>query len=250
MPVLYDYSTRNDEIGLLHRRFDQTVLNYKRLVHDNYRKQLLLKDAAIRNLEQQIHPHFLYNVLDSIYLLAEAHGAPDIADMSHSLACLFRASVSDGAPTIPIRNELDYLDSYIHIQLLRFQELIHFSSSLDEPCLDVMIPKLSIQPLVENAIKHSIEETGESCKIVLTIADQEKGTYISVSNTGSRFEDDMEYRLRHPKESLSDTLEIHGIGLRNINERLQLIYGEQCRLHFFNNGPCAVVYFIIPKGDS
>ena len=250
LPVSYDYSTRNDEIGLLHRRFDQTVLNYKKLVHDNYRKQLLLKDAAIRNLEQQIHPHFLYNVLDSIYLLAEAHGVPDIADMSHSLACLFRASISDSAPTIPIRNELDYLDSYIHIQLLRFRELIHFSSSLDEPCLDVMIPKLSIQPLVENAIKHSIEETGESCRIVLTISDQDKGTYISVSNTGSRFEDDMELRLRHPKQSLSNTLEVHGIGLRNINERLQLIYGEQCCLHFYNNGPCAVVYFIIPKGDS
>lgn len=247
LPVSYDYSLRNDEIGILHRRFDQTVENYRRLVYENYRKQLLLKDASIRNLEQQIHPHFLYNVLDSIYLMAEAHGAPDIADMAHALASLFRASISGDTPTVSIRRELDHLDSYIQIQQIRFRDRIRFVRRCEESCLDILIPKLSIQPLVENAIKHGIEETGEVCEIVLSIRPEPAGTYISVANTGSSFEEDMERRLAQRRETSPDALSGHGIGLNNINERLELIYGPKCRLHFCNENAYAVVYFFIPK---
>lgn len=246
LPTSYDYSLRGDEIGVLHRRFDQTVMEYGRLVDENYRKQLLLKDAAIKNLEQQINPHFLYNVLDSIYLMAEAHGVTDIADMSHALAGLFRASVSESSPTIPLRHELDYLDSYLQIQLIRFKNRISFSSQCEEPCMDIMIPKLSIQPLVENAIKHGIEDYTEQCRILLSVQARKEGTRISVSNTGSHFREDMEYRLQHPEEQPENTLSDHGIGLKNINERLQLIYGENCRLHFYNCGGYATVYFVIP----
>lgn len=251
LPVKYDYSLRSDEIGMLHRRFDRTVQSYKTLVHDNYRKQLLLKDASIRNLEQQIHPHFLYNVLDSIYLMAEAHDMADIADMSHALANLFRASVSENSPTIPLRHELNYLDSYIRIQLIRFKDHIRFTSRCDEACMDIPIPKLSIQPLVENAVKHGIEECGEDCDIILTVRKKADGTYISVSNTGSRFMEDMDSRILFPGQNVqeADTSvppENHGIGLKNINERLQLIYGKSCRLHFVNENHYAVVYFVIP----
>lgn len=248
LSVGYDYSGRNDEIGIMHRRFDQTVLNYKKLVHDNYRVQLLLKDAAIRNLEQQINPHFLYNVLDSIYLMAEAHGVPDIADMSHALAGLFRASISENNTIISLSRELDYLNSYIQIQSIRFKDQIHFTASCDPECMDIPIPKLSIQPLVENAIKHGIEETGEPCRIILDIHMENDGTHISISNTGSYFEPDMSYKITYPDSQEQNMLPEHGIGLKNINERLQLIYGGRCQLCFANQDQYAVVSFTIPKG--
>ena len=247
IPVPYNYSLRKDEIGELHRHFDQMVINYKKLVHDNYLQQILLKDATIKNLEQQINPHFLYNVLDTIYLMAEVHKVPDIADMSHALAGLFRASISESTPTVPLHRELDYLNSYIHIQRIRFQNQVHFTSLCDNGCMDIMIPKLSIQPLVENALKHGIEDTGETCDIILSVRQEKEGACISVSNTGSRFDDDMEQKLLDSRSSTNDALAIHGIGLKNINERLQLIYGPECRLKFYNNKNYAVVYFVIPE---
>lgn len=249
LPVGYDYSERNDEIGIMHRRFDQTVLNYKKLVHDNYRAQLLLKDATIRNLEQQINPHFLYNVLDSIYLMAESRHAPEIADMTHALANLFHASISETNTVIPLKQELDYVNSYIKIQLIRFQDRIHFTSDCDRECLDILIPKLSIQPLVENAIKHSIEETGDSCDIVLKIHMTEDGTRFSVSNTGSCFEENTVLNFAASENKKQDDSSGHGIGLKNINERLQLIYGTDYCLHFANKNSYAIVSFTIPKTD-
>lgn len=246
LPTSYDYSYRRDEIGVLHRRFDQTVTEYGRLVDENYRKQLLLKDASIKNLEQQINPHFLYNVLDSIYLMAEAHKVPDIANMSHALAGLFRASISESSPTVPLRHELDYLDSYLQIQVIRFKNTLSFTSQCEEACMEIMIPKLSIQPLVENAIKHGIEDYSEKCHIILSVRTQEDGIRICVSNTGSRFSNDMEYRLLHPQQPPENAMSDHGIGLKNINERLQLIYGDGCRLHFCNSGGYAIVYFVVP----
>ncbi len=245
--VPYNYSERKDEIGELHRRFDQMVLNNKKLVHDNYLQQILLKDATIKNLEQQINPHFLYNVLDTIYLMAEAHEVPDIADMSHALAVLFRASISENKPTISLCQELEYLNSYIHIQRIRFRNQVHFTSRCDKECMNIMIPKLSIQPLVENALKHGIEDTGDTCDIILSVCKEKGGTCISVANTGSRFDENMEQKLLQPLLSADDSLSIHGIGLRNINERLQLIYGPECRLKFTNTQSHAVVCFVIPE---
>lgn len=249
LSVGYDYTERNDEIGMMHKRFDETMLNYKKLVHDNYTAQLLIKDATIRNLVQQINPHFLYNVLDSIYLMAEVNHVPDIANMSHALAKLFRASVSENSFTIPLHQELDYLNSYIQIQLIRFKDQINFTLLCDNNCMDILIPKLSIQPLVENAIKHGIEETGEPCDIVLNIHSLDSGTYIAISNTGSHFPEDMNLRMSYSSVQEQDTSQYHGIGLKNINERLQLIYGKECSLAFSHIKGYAVVSFIIPKGD-
>ena len=89
------YEKRKDEIGILHQEFDEMVVRFDKLIKDNYIKEIMLKDNKIRMLNQQINPHFLYNVLDSIYWSAQCNGAKDIAKMSYNLARLFRIATAD-----------------------------------------------------------------------------------------------------------------------------------------------------------
>ncbi|WP_158584522.1 sensor histidine kinase [Lachnotalea sp. AF33-28] len=245
MPCAYHYELRGDEIGVIHQRFDQMVCSYRRLINDNYVKQLLLKDATIKMLEQQINPHFLYNVLDSINWMAQTYGAEDISEMSFCLGKLFRAAISEQSDRILLSTELDFLDNYIRIQKIRFRDRLIFEKEIPDSCLTISIPKLSIQPLVENAIRHSLECSDEPCRINLRLAQEGKILTVYVANTGSRFDADLWERLQNRRIRQEGS----GVGLTNIDARLKLIYGDSCGLHFMNQKDRAVVYFRIPMGE-
>ena len=240
MSLFPSYKDRNDEIGVLHQEFDDMVIRFDKLIKDNYIKEIMLKDNKIRILNQQINPHFLYNVLDSIYWSAQCNGVQDVAKMSYYLAKLFRISTADDSFLVPLEKEIEYLDSYLQIQQIRFSERLCFENRVSPDTLSVSVPRLSIQPLVENAIKHVIQEDDMECHIILeTISDGEMAT-ISVSNTGSEFPDDIDERIRGGRSADNH------IGLRNINERLILHFGETARLRFSNMDGFAEVSFTVP----
>jgi len=242
LPGKYNYVNRKDEIGVIHQLFDQTVLNFQKLINDNYIKQLLLKDTRIKMLEQQINPHFLYNVLDCIYWRAESYHAKDISEMSLCLAELFRASIYEKSDCIKLSREIEFLQSYIKIQKLRFNDRLIFESEIPEQYMNVLIPKLSIQPLVENAVKHAMDPSEEPCEIRLFVKEEDEMLKIYISNTGSQFNTDLWLKLQNQ--------ELHtqaGIGLSNIDSRLKLIYGDSYRLKFYNENGRAIVYFCIPR---
>ncbi|MDR2022948.1 MAG: sensor histidine kinase [Hungatella sp.] len=239
----YDYENRQDEIGQLHRSFDEMTHSVKVLRDENYDKQLLLRDSTIKMLQQQINPHFLYNTLDTINWMAQKYGAEDISVMVRSLGNLFRASIAGQKDIIPLEDELEVLDNYIRIQEIRFKDRLHFELKIPENISHIFIPKLCIQPLVENALKHAMEDTDEMCMIRVVIEEMEKDYEIRVSNTGSRFEPDLLEKIRHKEIKPQGS----GVGLTNIHSRLKLLYGEHYGLKFYNEKEMAVVMLSIPK---
>ncbi len=231
----------NDEIAQLNDRFDSMAKGYKEVVEDNYRREIMLKDSAIKMLTQQINPHFLYNVLDSIYWMSQKYEADDIASMSYDLASLFRAAVSS-EDLVTVRKELEMLESFLRIQRSRFADQISYTANTDECALDALIPKFSLQPLVENAVKHSVEESGTKTEITVTCSKEDDVVLLEVANTGSAFPPDMDIRLKEGKASKST----ERIGLQNIDERLHLLFGEEFGLIFRNEDGKAIVSFIVP----
>ena len=239
----YNYENRQDEIGQLHRSFDEMTHSVKVLRDENYDKQLLLRDSTIKMLQQQINPHFLYNTLDTINWMAQKYGADDISMMVRSLGNLFRASIAGQKDIIPLSDELEVLDNYIRIQEIRFKDRLHFELKIPENISHIFVPKLCIQPLVENALKHSMEDTDELCIIKVTIRELERDYEITVSNTGSSFEEDLIEKLENKQIEPQGS----GVGLVNINSRLKLIYGDNYGLKFYNKSGMAIVMLSIPK---
>lgn len=240
------YDKRNDEIGILHQEFDEMVIRFDKLISDNYIKEIMLKDNKIRMLNQQINPHFLYNVLDTIYWSAQCNGEQDIAKMSYYLARLFRIATADDSLLVPLEKEIEYLDSYLQIQMVRFPERLRFKNNVSPDTLYSLVPRLSIQPLVENIVKHVIQEEDIECLIILESIRHGDEVMISVRNTGSEFPDDIEEKIKKKK-----TPDNH-MGLRNINERLILHFGEKAKLIFSNTDGFATVEFSVPysHGDA
>ncbi len=239
----YHYETRTDEIGQLHQNFDRMTKSVKILRDENYDKQILLKDTTIKMLQQQINPHFLYNTLDTINWLAQKCGAEDISTISHSLANLFRLSISSQKDIIPLTEELSILDNYIKIQQIRFKDRMMFFLTTPSNISDIFVPKLCIQPLIENALKYSMEYNDDPCNIYVTIKELEQEYLIEVSNTGSQFEEDLLQKIIN-KEIIPQG---SGIGLINIDSRLKLLYGNHYGLHLYNKEEMATVMLLIPK---
>lgn len=240
---LYDYENRQDEIGQLHRSFDEMTHSVKVLRDENYDKQLLVRDSTIKMLQQQINPHFLYNTLDTINWMAQKYGADDISVMVRSLGNLFRASIADQKDIIPLSDELKVLYDYIRIQEIRFKDRLNFELDTPEKISQIFVPKLCIQPLVENALKHAMEDTDELCRIRVSIQEMEQDYQIQVSNTGSQFEEDLLEKIANKEITPQGS----GVGLLNINSRLKLLYGDNYGLKFYNKGGKAVVMLSIPK---
>lgn len=242
LPVGYDYSERTDEIGMLHQQFDQMAAKIQNLIRINYVNELLKKEAQLKALENQINPHFLYNTLESVNWRAKALGAQDISTMVQSLAALLRVTLSSGNTEFTLGRELELVQSYMAIQRYRFEDRLVFQITAPQELYPVPIVKLTIQPLVENAIHYGLEENTETCEISITVRKVENTLQIAVANTGSIFEEDLLEKL--------DRAEIvprgHGIGLLNINKRLKLTYGEQYGLELHNETDCAVATVTIP----
>jgi two-component system sensor histidine kinase YesM len=243
----YDYSCRTDEVGILHRQFDQMTIEIQRLIQQNYINEILTKDAKLKSLESQINPHFLYNALESVNWRAKAIGAKDISDMVQALGDLLRATLSNKNNNFTLRHELEIVNDYITIQKIRFdEERLNYCENISDDILDAKLPQMTIQPLVDNAINYAMEVITETCYITLNGYQKDGIIHIQVTNNGSQFEDDLLYKLEH------NIIKPHGIGigLLNIHQRIQLIYGSNYGLSFYNpDEDHAVAEITIPKTE-
>lgn len=241
--VQYDYSNRRDEIAKLHNQFDLMAIKIQTLINENYKQALLKKEMELKALQNQINPHFLYNTLDSINWRAKAIGEEQISTMVQSLAQLLRASLCTDGNHFTIGSELDIVNNYITIQKIRFDDKLNYFANINNELLDVEIPLLSIQPLVENAINYGLEENIDGCYITLDVLNSGKNVIIRVTNNGSLFEDNFMQKLVQ-NETTSHGF---GIGMLNIHKRIQMTYGAEYGINAYNNSSdCAVVEIIIP----
>lgn len=248
-PSSYDYSARNDEIGTLHQRFDRMALRIRTLVDTNYRNELLRKEAQLKALESQINPHFLYNTLESINWRAKASKNAEISMMAESLGTLLRSTLSNKDSLVTLKYELDLVQAYMTIQKIRFEDRLDFTWSVDEGLDQILIPPLSIQPLIENAIRYGMEEMTETCHVELLVRHIDDQVFIKVKNNGSMFEDDLLESLRNKSRQPNG----FGIGLLNIDHRIRLLFGNACGLMLKNENDCATAEIYIPyqiKGEE
>lgn len=238
----YDYSERTDEIGQLHQRFDWMAKQITHLINVNYKNQLLTKEAQIKALESQINPHFLYNALESINWRARSEHHVEISQIAESLGVLLREMLRNKESLVTLAYELSLVQSYITIQKIRFEERLIFELKKDPDLDDLLLPPLTIQPLLENAIHYGMEESVEPCHIMIRIIKKEDHALIEVMNEGSFFADDLMSKL-HRKAIIPHGF---GIGLTNIEQRLKLIFGDKAGLNIENREDYATAAMVIP----
>ncbi len=235
------------EIQALHHNFTEMATRIQELVQVNYANKLLAKDAQLRALRSQINPHFLYNTLETINWRAKATGNKQISQIAESLGNLLRASLSSQKPLVSLSYELNLVDSFITIQKIRFEEQLDFHSEISPEALTGVIPPLTIQPLVENAIHYGMEQMVDTCRIDLKAQVEDQKLIILVENDGSVFEEDLLNKLRN-KSKIPNGF---GIGLLNIDERIQLIFGSEYGLMLSNRNGRAVAQLLLPlRGEE
>lgn len=238
----YQGDIGTDELGVLNNYFDEMALEFKRVIEDNYIKEILVTKAHLKSLEQQLNPHFLYNSLETINWFAKKSGEKNISTIVEALGDLLRSSIGEHKELITVREELAFIHSYLKIQCIRFEDNLEIHFALPEESLDWLIPKMSIQPLVENAIIHSLEENIGVCQIEIQTAVKENMLTVSVTNSGSNIPEDILGLIStgavEPKGS--------GIGLNNIHARLVLLFGEASGLRIVNRDNAVSVQFSIP----
>lgn len=225
-----DYSQRKDEIGQLHFHFNSMAQKLDTLITENYTNELLKKEAQLKALESQMDPHFLYNTLDSINWRAKAIDANDIVQITTALGNLLRISLSKTNLPFTLAEEMKLLDNYIIIQKLRYPQRLKYTVDIPSQYKNLLIPKFTIQPILENAIRYGLEEISEICHISIRAVVKDQVLFIEVQNDGSSFEEHLLDKL--------ETGEIlphgFGIGLLNIHKRLTLAYGETYGLSLKN----------------
>lgn len=244
-PAPYDYSKRKDEIGQLHQNFEHMVHQVQDLIEKNYVAELLTKEAQLKSLENQINPHFLYNTLESLNWQAKALGAKDISTMVESLGSLLRITLDRKNSSSDIYRELEIVKNYMSIIEIRFCDRVEFQSKIPSSMYHIPLPKLTLQPLVENAIHYALENMIDVCCIDVWAEESKDFLFIYVKNTGSQFPQNLLQRLNEG-EIIPHGF---GIGLLNINKRLQLLYGSQCGLSLYNDEiyETATVRICIPR---
>lgn len=236
-----DYSERSDELGVLHQQFDMMVERVEKLTEAKIEAETSRKKAIIEMLQTQINPHFVFNVLQLLNWRAKKARDKNLSLMIESLGRILQVSLSKDV-LIYLDSEINLVDEYIIIQKLRNPDIdIELSKKIDNELIDFLLPKLSIEPLIENAIAYSSpKDNAISIDIAAHLVNDK--VVVSVSNTGSCFEDNLLDKLASGAVKPHG----HGIGLVNISRRLEYFYGKQYGLMLKNEDGRAVVSFQLP----
>ena len=217
---------RTDEIGELTDSFNYMVDHIQTLVNRVYREQLAQKNAEMEALQAQINPHFLYNSLDSINWMLIDRGEMDISNVVVALGKLMQYSMDSRTSLVPLREEYRNAKDYLIIQRNRLEDQLDYELEMEAGLEEFCVPKLILQPLIENAIKHGVLESLHRCKVSVKTQRVQNRICITVSDNGAGM---TEEKLEACRQLLNGTSkEQENIGTRNVARRLQLHFNEQC----------------------
>lgn len=205
-------------------------------------EQHQLEQIRFNALQSQIQPHFLYNTLECIHWQAIAEGNKEISTMVKALAKYYRICLSKGHDVIPIREEVEHIRNYMIIQNMRYDNIIGSEIVVEPGVEESLIPKLTLQPLVENSIYHGMKvKEGKRGTFYLTAYRNEAEVVIKVSDTGKGMSQDA---IDEMNEQLSRYEDSFGYGVRNVNKRIELLFGEGYGLHYQKNDSGGVTVVI------
>lgn len=245
---------RNDEIGYVFGAFNKMSRQIHYLVNCVYKEQLALKSAELKMLQTQINPHFLYNTLEMINWRARMYGADEVSEMIEALSGIMEVNIDRREePFLTIQEELDYLRNYVFLLQKRFGDRIQFVLEADSKLMGYKIPRLLLQPLIENALTHGIEPLGYGC-VTVRMWEDEVCMHILIQDDGAGVSPE---RLKLIKEQLQSPdkvfMEEQGskrghIGVINVQRRIKLVYGEQYGLDVESEeGKGASIILKLPK---
>lgn len=193
---------------------------------------LVNTQAEMSALQNQINPHFLYNTLDTIRGQALMDGSTTVADMAEALSVLFRYSISNNGQLVSLRDELYCVDKYISIQQIRFRGRFQMEKKIDPELLDCLIPRLTLEPIVENAIFHGLESTTSGGTITITVNNCGEYMVINIGDNGIGIDEEALTRineyLQDEKVYTGRVATGHGLGIAlvNVNKRIRLTFGK------------------------
>ncbi len=228
------------EITELADSYNDMVRHIDRLIRRNYLSELNEKTSRLAALEAQLNPHFLYNTLQAIATEALINDQPQIYQMITSLASNLRYSIN-GGDLVSLKSEITYVKNYILLQKTRLEDRLQVTFDVDESLYPYLIPKISIQILVENAIIHGMGPNTDSITIAIHIFRQEQYLCISVSDNGCGIPPDQLLQMQEEFRNFLHPGSAGKIGLANLNSRLQLLYQEEASLKIqstVNKGTC------------
>lgn len=208
------------EVQELSDSFEHMVLRIQELMTTVREEEINLRKTELKALQAQINPHFLYNTLDSIAWMCEQGRNADAVRMVHALARLFRISISRGHELIPIRSELQHAESYLQIQSHRYKNQFSYSFDVQEECLDYLCNKITLQPIIENAIYHGINGLVDEGEIRISCRADGDDILFTVEDNGTGMEPEQVQAILR-KERSDHT----GIGIKNVNDRLKIYFG-------------------------
>ena len=217
----------NDEMGELGEQLNKMLDRIQELMDENMKRQMLVKNSEIRALQNQINAHFIYNVLESIKMMAEIDEKYEISDAITALGKLLRYSMRWVSGNVKLEEELEYIKSYMVLINLRYDYEIILALNLPEELLSQEIPKMSLQPIVENAILHGIEPLSEDSTIYIKGWVEKDDCIIEISDTGQGMTD---AQVRALEDKINGAVEEsggngHGIGLKNVQDRIHMSFG-------------------------
>lgn len=211
-----------DELDEIADSVNQMGEQIHTLIEESYKKELDRKISELNLLQEQINPHFLYNALSSISVLAMGNGDKVASRAILYLSDFYRITLSKGKQDITIREELNLLESYLKIKRMRFGDSIEVEYELDESLLDVHVVKLTLQPIVENAIHHGRDDDSEVFHILIRLFEEQEKTVFEVIDDGCGMDPEKLMELQNSMNHSEG-----GYGLRNVNIRIKLQYGPQ-----------------------
>ncbi|RIX60200.1 sensor histidine kinase [Paenibacillus nanensis] len=227
---LNDLPAMNGDFHMLERSVDHLIVRVRTLVEENYTSEIREREAQLQALQAQINPHFLYNTLDTINWIAIGKGATDISQMIDSLAKYFRLSLNKGRSIVSAADELRLAEVYLEIQQSRFSGTFDFEIQAQQELSVYRMPKLILQPIVENALLHGIrKEKGRRGLIRITAREENGDLIFSISDNGIGMNEELARRLLTEARSGNEHSSSGGgssYGLFNVNERIKLYAGD------------------------
>lgn len=218
-----------DEMGELGSQVNKMLTEINHLMKEQLDRELLVKNSEIKALQNQINSHFIYNVLESIKMMAEIQEQYEISDAVTTLGKLLRYGMRWTAGNVTVAEEIEYIKNYLKLMNIRFDYEIILSLNIPDIIYEQQIPKMSLQPIVENAIYHGIEQMAEDTSIYIKGLTQGESCVIEITDAGRGMSEEEVERLR---KKISGEIETtggsgNGIGLKNVQDRIKINFGEE-----------------------
>ncbi|TDF93754.1 sensor histidine kinase [Paenibacillus piri] len=216
-------NNKNDEFSTIIHSFNYMADRVKSLIETIYHQQVNYRKAEILSLQAKLNPHFLYNTLDMIYWMLILKDEEEIGESVVALSSILRYSISKNNEFVTVREDMDQLENYLKIQRMRFQEKFQYTFELQENVKELRIPKLIIQPLVENSFKYAFQDLKRSGSIVIRSYVENDQLFFEVADNGIGMSED---KIRSVFSSLEYQNKKNGIGIQLVHQRMKYIYGQ------------------------